>query len=74
MRAEVYKTRKQLFLRVPTFKVEYRFRHVGDNEEIIVQSEGYTQKHNVMEVLRKYYPEWKVKDLTLPRAPDVFAR
>lgn len=63
-RIEIFKKRKQLLLRVPTFETEYRFRLIGDNSEIISQSEGYTQKHNVTEVVAKYFPEWEVDDLT----------
>ena len=31
MKIELFKTRKQLFLRVPTFKVRWYFRILGDN-------------------------------------------
>ena len=61
---EIFQTRKQLLLRVPTFKTEYRFRMVANNGEIIAQSEGYTQKHNVTELIRKYWPDAEVHDLT----------
>lgn len=54
-RAEIFKTRKLPLWQRP---VEYRFRLIGDNGEIIAQSEGYTQKHNAWEVLKKYFPEW----------------
>lgn len=64
MIAEVRKKRKQLLLRVPTFKQYYYFTLVGDNGEPVAQSEQYTQKHNVTEVLRKYFPSFDVKDLT----------
>lgn len=64
MTVEIFKTRKQLFLRVPTFKTRFYFRLVGTNGETIAQSEAYTQKHNVTEILQKYFPEWEVKDAT----------
>lgn len=64
MIAEIHKGRKQLLLRVPTFKKYYWFRHIGDNGEIIAKGEEYTQKHNVKEVLAEYYPAFPVKDLT----------
>jgi hypothetical protein len=62
--AEIHKGRKQLLLRVPTFKKWYWFTHVGNNGEPIASGEMYTQKHNVTEVLRKYYPTFEVKDMT----------
>lgn len=64
MIAEIFKTRKELLLRVPTFKTRFYFRLVGNNGETVAQSEGYTQKHNITEVLAAYFPEWEVKDLT----------
>lgn len=64
MTAEIFKTRKQLLLRAPTFRTRFYFRILGDNNEVIAQSEGYTQKHNVTEVLEKYFPLVKVKDKT----------
>ena len=63
VKVEIFKTRKQLFLRVPTFRERFYFRLVGDNGEIVAQSEGYTQKHNVNEVVGRYFPGWPVKDL-----------
>ena len=63
MTIEIFKTRKQLFLRVPTFKTRYYFRIVGDNGETIAQSEAYTQRHNVIEVLNKYFAKAKVVDV-----------
>jgi hypothetical protein len=62
--AVLFKHRKQLLLRVPTFKTEYRFRLVGANNEPISQSEGYTQKHNAKQVLADYFPNFTVKDET----------
>jgi hypothetical protein len=62
--AEIHKGRKQLLLRVPTFKKWYWFVHIGANGEIIAKSEEYTQKHNVTEVLRKYYPTFEIQDKT----------
>ena len=64
MTAELFKTRKQLALRVPTFRTRFYFRLVADNGEIIAQSEAYTAKHNAASVLRYYFPDWEVKDLT----------
>jgi uncharacterized protein YegP (UPF0339 family) len=64
MRIELFKTRKQLLLRVPTFRTRYYFRIVGDNGETIAQSEGYTQRHNAVEVLNKYFPAAKVVEVS----------
>ena len=64
MQAEIFKTRKQLLVRAIRFKTRYYFRLVGDNDLIIAQSQAYTQKHNVTEILDKYFPEWEVSDLT----------
>ena len=63
MKIELFKTRKQLFLRVPTFKERYYFRILGDNGEVIAQSEGYTQRHNAVEVLNRYFPKAKVVEV-----------
>lgn len=64
VRAEIFKTRKQLYLRVPTFKTRYYFKLIGDNNEQVSSSEAYTQKHNATEVLNKYFADWPIKDLT----------
>jgi len=64
VQAEIFKTRKQLLVRAIRFKTRYYFRLVGDNDLIIAQSQAYTQKHNVTEILDKYFPEWEVSDLT----------
>ena len=63
-KAIIFKRRKQLLLRVPTFKTEYRFRLLGANGEVIAQSEGYTAKHNAREVIAAYFPEFVVVDET----------
>jgi hypothetical protein len=44
----------------------FYFRIVAANGEIIAQSEQYTQKHNAMSIVRKYFSplDWEVKDLT----------
>jgi len=63
MKIELFKTRRQLLLRVPTFKVRWYFRILGDNGEIIAQSEGYTQRHNAIKVLNKYFPNESVVDV-----------
>ena len=63
MKIELFKTRKQLLLRVPTFRTRYYFRIVGDNGETIAQSEGYTQRHNAVEVLNRYFPLAKVVEV-----------
>lgn len=66
MRIEIFKTRRQLLVRKPTFKTRYYFRIVAANGEVIAQSEAYTQKHNAVDVVRRYFPplQWEVKDLT----------
>lgn len=64
MTVELFKTRKQLLLRVPTFKVEYRFRLIADNGEVIAQSEGYTRKEAARATVRAYFPYFELKDLT----------
>jgi len=63
MKIELFKTRKQLLLRVPTFKVRWYFRILGDNGEVIAQSEGYTQRHSAVEVLNRYFPKAKVVEV-----------
>ena len=64
MIAEIHHVKRQLLVRAIRFKEYYYFTLVGDNGEPIAQSEQYTQKHNVTEVLRKYFPAYDVKDLT----------
>jgi hypothetical protein len=64
MQAEVFKVKRQLLVRAVRFKTRYYFRLVGDNGEQIASSEAYTQKHNVTEVLDKYFSSWEVKDVT----------
>ena len=48
-------------------KGEFRFVLKGDNGEIIGSSgsESYTQKHNCVDVLEKYFPKFDIVDLTL---------
>jgi hypothetical protein len=64
VRVEIFQTRKQLFLRVPTFRTRYYFRLVADNGEIIAQSEAYTQRHNALAAVSRCFPTWPLKDLT----------
>lgn len=66
MRVEIFKTRKQLLVRAIRFQTRYYFRLVAENGEIIAQSEAYTQKHNAVEVVKKYFSPlaWEIKDLT----------
>lgn len=64
MTAELFKTRKQMFLRVPTFKVRWYFRLVGANGEVVAQSEAYNSKQAAQKTLRQYFPSFPLKDLT----------
>ena len=64
MTAEIFRTRKQLFLRVPTFRTRWYFRLIGANGEIVAQSEAYTAKASAEKTLRQYFPSFPVKDLT----------
>lgn len=54
----------QLLVRKPTFKTHYWFRLVAHNGEPICKSEEYTQKHNALDVLAKYFPDFKLVDET----------
>ena len=63
MKAEIFKRRKQLFLRVPTFQERFYFRLVADNGEIIAQSEAYSEKRSAEDVVKRYFPRAKVVDL-----------
>lgn len=45
-------------------KGEYKFVLKGDNGENLSQQETYTQKHNVSEVIAKYFPNFVVEDKT----------
>lgn len=64
MKAELFKTRKQLFLRVPTFRTRYYFRLLGANGEVIAQSEAYNDKDSATKVLKKFFPMFVLTDLT----------
>jgi uncharacterized protein YegP (UPF0339 family) len=64
MKIEVFKRRKQLLRRVPTFQTRFYFRIVGDNGEVIAQSEAYNQKQSATEVIASYFKSAKVEDLT----------
>lgn len=48
-------------------KGQFRFVLKAANGEIIASSgsESYTQKHNCVDVLNKYFPEFDIVDLTL---------
>lgn len=62
--AVITKRRTPLLVRVVKFKVEYRFRLVGTNGETIAVSEGYTAKHNAVDVCREYFPAFEIVDRT----------
>lgn len=44
---------------------QFRFKLVADNGEDLSQNETYTQKHNVIEVLTKYFPNFVIVDETV---------
>jgi hypothetical protein len=46
-------------------KGQFKFKLVGDNGEDLSQNESYTQKHNVTEVLVKYFPNFAIEDQTV---------
>jgi uncharacterized protein YegP (UPF0339 family) len=46
-------------------KNTFRFILKGDNGEVIAVSELYTQKHNVNELLAKYFPNFTISDKTI---------
>lgn len=47
------------------YKGQYRFHLTGINHEIlVVSSESYTQKHNVIEVLKDYFEDFELIDKT----------
>lgn len=60
----VFKRRKQLLLRVPTFKTEYYFHHQGPNNEPICQSEGYASKQSIKSLHERYYSAFEWVDET----------
>lgn len=45
-------------------KGQFRFIFKGRNGETIATSETYTQKHNVIELLRDYFPDFAILDKT----------
>lgn len=50
--------------------LKFRFFLIGDNGEEISRSQRYTQKHNAVEVLIKYFPNFKIEDRSyLKRSP-----
>lgn len=62
--ARLFKTRKQLFLRVPTFQERWYFTLKATNGEPIAQSEGYNSKQAAQDTLRVYFPTFTVVDET----------
>lgn len=62
--AKLFKTRKQLFLRVPTFKERWYFTLLATNGEPIAQSEAYNSKQAAQDTLRVYFPTFTVDDQT----------
>ncbi len=45
-------------------KSQFRFVLKGGNNEIIAVSETYTQKHNCISVIKKYFPDFIIEDQT----------
>ena len=47
-------------------KGQFRFELIGTNGETIATSgsENYTQKHNAIDVLSKYFPTFTIEDKT----------
>lgn len=45
-------------------KGQFRFMLKSANGEVIAVSETYTQKHNVLDVLANYFPNFEVIDKT----------
>jgi hypothetical protein len=45
------------------------FTLTGDNDEPVAQGEQYTQKHNMVEVLDKYFPNFTVVDHAYKKFP-----
>ena len=46
------------------FKDQFKFKLVADNGENLSPQEKYTQKHNIQEVLNKYFPGFEIVDTT----------
>lgn len=63
-KAIIEKKTWQLLLRKPTFKTHYFFRLVANNGEAIAASEQYTEKHNAVEVIEKYFSNFMMIDKT----------
>lgn len=63
-RAIIKQTRQTKILQGMFRTRMFWFVLVGENGEILVHSENYSQKHNVMEVLNKYFPDFKIEDTT----------
>lgn len=55
------KTQRRIEYFRSTNKLWY-FHLLGDGPrgEIIADSEGYTEKHDMMDTLNKYFPEWEL--------------
>jgi hypothetical protein len=49
----------------------YFFRLVADNNEPIAKSEEYTEKHNVDEVLDRYFSNFEKVDKTYRKFPSI---
>lgn len=46
-------------------KGQFRFILKGNNNEIIATGETYTQKHNCLEVLQSFFPNFEIIDKTV---------
>lgn len=60
----IFKRRKQLLLRVPTFETEYYFHLKGPNNEKFCQSEGYKAKQSITDLHARYFPDFVLDDQT----------
>lgn len=63
-RAIIKQTRQTKILQGVFLTRRFHFVLKGDNGEIIATGEPVSQKHNVMEVLKKYFPEYLIFDET----------
>lgn len=57
---------KAIIKRIKTGKKagQFRFTLKGKNGENLSPQETYTQKHNVIEVITEYFPEFEIIDTT----------
>lgn len=62
--ARLFKRKRQLLVRKPTFETRFFFTLLGTNGEPVAQSEAYNSKQAAQDTLKMYFPNFTVNDQT----------